>query len=167
MEITIPRWAKDVKDENWLVLFWFTRNLTVCYPPYAEATRTGIRHENDKKKLVAQYHMLPTDLTTIVGQMGRLQKTIAEWPEVAKNFQLGLLTNESTRITLRTWKLSSKVTIKTQRAKDLVLYLSGCLNRNIMTDEPRTDFHINYAVSGRFRYTGKNEAEDNGWYVED
>ena len=40
MEITIPRWAKDVKDENWLVLFWFTRNLTVCYPPYAEAAKT-------------------------------------------------------------------------------------------------------------------------------
>ncbi len=114
MEVKIPIWAEEVKDENWIVFFWFLRSLTICYPPYGR--------KEDRKELLkrrrrpeAIYGMLPKDVHTILGTRALLHQTIESWPNVAKNFTLGNISNETTRCTMKTWALSHTVELKERR----------------------------------------------------
>tara|TARA_R110000744_G_C19245599_1_gene549710 strand:+ start:237 stop:734 length:498 start_codon:yes stop_codon:yes gene_type:complete len=163
MKVKIPWWAEEVKDENWIVLFWFLRSLTVCYPPYIIAKKAGTFKST--KKLEATYQFLPRDINTMLATRASLHKKIATWPTVAENFTLGLISNQITRCTLKTWALTHTVELKEQRSKDMVMYLSGCLNHNLIADTPRTDYQINTALSGHFQWFG-DEAEENGWHTE-
>ena len=164
MKVKIPIWAEEVKDENWIVFFWFLRSLTICYPPYGR--------KEDRKELLkrrrrpeAIYGMLPKDVHTILGTRALLHQTIESWPNVAKNFTLGNISNETTRCTMKTWALSHTVELKERRSKDMILYLSGCLNQNLLTDLPRTNYQITTALKGHFQWF-RDEAEENGWHTE-
>tara|TARA_R110001606_G_scaffold6446_1_gene28962 strand:- start:1102 stop:1590 length:489 start_codon:yes stop_codon:yes gene_type:complete len=161
MKIKIPYWAEEVKDENWIVLFWFLRSLTICYPPYKKRDKAGRRRGGGVN---AVYHILPSDFNTIVGSRKGPHSVIAQWPTVAENFSVGLLADNH-RCTMNSWYDVYEVELKEQRSKDLVLYLSGCLNNNLVTDEPRTSFAINTAIKGHFQWF-MDQAEENGWYTE-
>ena len=164
MKVKIPHWAEEVKDENWIVLFWFLRSLTICYPPYLKKDPNKDRRQR-KLRPSAEYHLLPKDFNTIVGSRKKPHAIIEQWPNVYKNFRIGLISGNQTRCTMYTWYDTYEVELKEQRAKDLVLYLSGCLNHNLVTEEPRTDFQINSAIKGHFKWF-KDDAEENGWYAE-
>ena len=162
MKVKIPIWAEEVKEENWIVLFWFLRSLTICYPPYIKRDKAGRRRGGG---INAVYHILPKDFHTIVGSRKVPHRKIASWPTVAENFSVGLISDENYRCTLKHWYDMKEVELKEQRSKDLVLYLSGCLNHNLVTDEPRTNFQINTALKGHFQWF-RDQAEENGWYTE-
>lgn len=173
MKVKIPIWAKEVKDENWIVFFWFLRSLTICYPPYGrkedrvrkEYSGLSNRSIRRRERPVAIYHMLPKDVHTILGTRALLHEAIESWPDVAENFTLGIISNQSTRCTLKTWSNFHTVDLKKRRSKDMIIYLSGCLNHNLITDEPRTEFQINTALKGHFAWF-RDEAEENGWHTE-
>lgn len=163
MKVKIPYWAEEVKDENWIVLFWFLRSLSICYPPYLGKPKKDKKQKQIRPR--AEYHLLPKDFNTIIGSRAKVHTKIEAWPNVHKNFKVGLISGNQTRCTMLTWYDVYEVELKEQRSKDMVLYLSGCLNHNLVTEEPRTDFQINSAVKGHFQWF-KDEAEENGWYTE-
>jgi hypothetical protein len=166
MKVKIPYWAEEVKEENWIVLFWFLRSLTICYPIDLIQNQKGRpRGGTNATRKGASYNILPTDFNTIVGTRKGIHRKIDSWPTVAENFSLGMISNENYRCTLKSWYDMKEVELKEQRSKDLVLYLSGCLNHNLVTDLPRTQFQINTALKGHFKWF-RDEAEDNGWYTE-
>ena len=165
MKVKIPIWAEEVKDENWIVFFWFLRSLTICYPPHGRKADKKVYQLRKRRKPDAIYNMLPKDVHTILGTRALLHETIKSWPNVAENFTLGMVSNETTTCRMKTWSHSHTVEVKERRSKDMILYLSGCLNQNLLTDLPRTNYQITTALKGHFQWFG-DEAEENGWHTE-
>lgn len=159
MKVKIPEWAIECNDENWIVLFWFLRSLTISYPPYKT------RQPGDSKRPDFVYSMLATDFNTLTGSRMDHHKKIESWPLMKKQFKLGIVSNNDYSCRMSTWHHTVTKELKTRRAKDLVLYLSGCMNNNIISETPRTTFYMNSAVKGHFAWF-KDEAEENGWYTE-
>ena len=159
MKVKIPEWAVECNDENWIVLFWFLRSLTISYPPYNN------KQPGDIKRPDFIYAMLATDFNTLTGSRIDHHIKIATWPLMKNQFKLGIVSNNDYSCRMVTWHKTVTKELKTRRAKDLVLYLSGCLNNNIISEEPRTTFYMNSAVKGHFAWF-KDEAEENGWYTE-
>jgi hypothetical protein len=159
MKVKIPEWAVECNDENWIVLFWFLRSLTQAYPPYLNRDRTK------KGTPSFIYSMLATDFNTLIGSRHDHHRKIQSWPLMNKNFKLGQVSNNDYSCRMFSWHCTVTKELHTRRAKDLVLYLSGCLNNNVISEEPRTAHAINTALKGHFSWFG-DEAEENGWYTE-
>ena len=160
MKVKVPAWAHNVDKEQYLVLFWMLRTLSQLYPPNSKAER---KNRNVRNRAVYDIHK--KDIHIMLGRYHGIRKELYSWSEVEPNLEFGDLTNEKYRFMMDSWRAYHEVELQDQRSIEMVIYLSGCLNANLI--EPasgiRTEFGLNDSLRDRFRLDDMNP----NWYHEE
>ena len=157
MKIKVPHWAEDIDRQEYLVLFWFLRSLTQCYPP-------NLGHKKGQKKFKPVYDIYKKDIHVMLGTYVEIRKSLYQWPEVEANLEMGHLSNQRYRFILNQHRTYVEKEITDRRCEDMILYLSGCLNHNLVESKMgmKTEFGLNDALRDRFKVDDTNL----NWYYE-
>ena len=131
MKVKIPEWAVECNDENWIVLFWFLRSLTISYPPYKN------KQPGDIKRPDFIYSMLATDFNTLTGSRIDHHIKIATWPLMRNQFKLGIVSNNDYSCRMVTWHKTVTKELKTSKIWKVV-------KRYLATAEDFPEVHPDY-----------------------
>lgn len=157
MKLSIPKWATGIDDDNVAVMLWFLRRLSVFWPKGKKTytTMSGysfcIKHEDvelmvkDKFPILKlyKYQSIKDNLTVADVGTGYL-------------FQYKQARN------------TTVYELKERRAQEIVIYLLGCLNHNLIEPE-KPKGEISYVLNDKLinrRFTvgdwAKSPYEDEG-----
>ena len=149
MTIIVPAYAHRCTNQNVLVLLWLMRKLGGLYPDELKYVEKATRF--------IEFGFYPKDLHMIL-QSGR-----DPWREVADaglddNITIGELTMHDSTVRMRNTQATYKAEITDPRCIELVCYLSGCLNNNLIEEEkPVHYFMLESALKKHFVYHGQDE----------
>jgi hypothetical protein len=160
MQLTVPNWAAACKNENLLVLIWFMKRLARLYPDTKEI-RSGELVPGEmyrrQKKYFSKFGFYPQDINNILQTKLKANKLI-EREGLLDYIDLAELTGYTTMVTMQLTHTSTEVEIRDQKCIEIVCYLTGCLNRNLIEDErPQHFYNLDTSVKGRFNWQGQNE----------
>ena len=153
MKILVPSYAYKVTNQNVLVLLWLMKKLGKLYPTLKKS----------KKILYPKKHMTfiefgfyPHDLHMIL-QSARDSFREIDDAGLTEFVSIGQLTMHDSVVRMRNTQASFKAEITDQRCIELICYLSGCLNNNLIeTEKPAHYFCLEKAIKNHFVYYGKD-----------
>jgi len=154
MTITVYDWAKDVEDQNLLILLWFIR-------------KVGLHNKDaryiDKKtrKKFLRLGFYPDDISTILRSKSN-GNDIAKKNRVEDHVRFGYYHGNETVVEMDLGH-TADVEITDQSNIEMFCYLSGCLNNNLIEHQrPPKFFHIGKAVRSRFRWATSSKYVTDG-----
>ena len=149
MILSVPAYAHRCTNQNVLVLLWLMRKLGKRYP--------DLREKVPGFKTFIEFGFYPKDLHMI------LQSARDPWREIADaglddNITIGELTMYDSTVRMRNTQASYKAEITNPRCIELICYLSGCLNNNLIEEEkPVKYFMLEGSLKKHFVYYGQDE----------
>ena len=164
MILTVPSYAKDCTNQNLLVLMWLMKRLSLNYPDIRYKDNSEYKKDNPYRRVVkyfSKFGFYPKDIRIILQSKADLNKIIKE-QGLSEHMWSAELTGYDSIVEMRLTKESIKVELTDQKCIELICYLSGCLNNNLIEeDKPMKYFTLDSAVKGYFSWqAGWNEDED-------
>ena len=125
MILSVPAYAHRCTNQNVLVLLWLLRKLAKRYPEIKGRSGMGDNW--------VEFGFYPKDLHMI------LQSARDSWREIAdagleEQITIGELTMHDTLVRAKNTQATFKAEITDLRCIELVCYLSGCLNNNLIEE---------------------------------
>ena len=153
MKLRVPIWAADVENDNILVLLWFMKRIALKYPETKE--KKSEKPEGDRIRRVTYhscYNFYPSDIRAILQTKLDFFKQFKK-AGIENYIELGLLTSESILVKMQLQQETIDLEISDPLCIELVCYLSGCLNSNLIeTNKPVRHFMLDRAVRKRWNW---------------
>ena len=154
MKIKVPAYAHNCTNQNVLVLLWLMRKLGKMYPDLKKSQK--IRYPR-KHKTFVEFGFYPKDLHMILQSARDSFREIDE-AGLTDQVTVGQLSMYDSVVRMRNTQASCTKELTNKRCIELVCYLSGCLNNNLIESEkPVHHFILEDAIRKRFVYYGKEE----------
>ncbi len=153
MKILVPGYAHKVTNQNILVLLWLMRKLAKLYPDIKKTEK--IKYPR-KHMTFIEFGFYPHDLHMIL-QCARDSFREIDDAGLTEYVSIGQLTMHDSVVRMRQIQASYAAEITDQRCIELICYLSGCLNNNLIeTKKPVQHFCLEKAIKNHFVYYGKD-----------
>lgn len=146
MKISVPYYMKDVTNQNLLVLAWLMQTLGKTYP----SSKSKLK--NNRSYIEFGFH--PSDIRTILQFKGNAHTLLEKEHGISKELAIGEYSGSETIVKLRATLKKHECTITDQKAIELMCYLSGCLNRNLLEPDlpPVKYFNLDRTIREWFYY---------------
>lgn len=147
MILKVPNFMKDVTNQNIVVLSWFMLQLQRAYPDIRIRSKGNVTH--------AEFGFYPEDVRSILRHKGYGHNLLAKEPSIERNqLMIGEYSDNDTVVSMRIPGQKADYNITDQKCIELVCYLSGCLNRNLIEPDQKfvKYFKIDSAIKNNFRW---------------
>ena len=131
MELNIPRWATDEYDDNTIVLLWFLRKIAQKWP------LTSLDRYHNKH---FSFCINKEDVETILQTKYPVQK-LYRYSSIKQALTV-IDTGDGYTFQFKSAFKAHMVEISSQRAEEIVIYLLGCLNHNLMEDSKEYNYTL-------------------------
>lgn len=138
ININVPLWTEGIEDEGFLALTWFLRQV---HRQYGEGNEWF------------QYHT--SDVNLLLGQTTHLETLASQWGIGPELLQIGRALDNRVMIKIGMTKAVRRVEIKDPRLVVAIVYLKGCMTKNLMEPDgyqPGTGFDRDLRGCVTFRH---------------
>lgn len=159
MTINVPTFFKECTNERLLVLTWFVLHIGRQWPETREKKKLQYMDMKGKVKSSTEtwikFGFYPEDIRTIIRSSVEPNKLI-EAAGINEHLMITELSGQDTLVQMRSSQDSYEYELKDQHLIELVCYLSGCLNGNLIREGLPTKYYmIDRAVRKRFNWHPK------------